>query len=88
MPGVIDGTPHERDLWLEQAVLAEIVSRYPARLSTDELALRMQDAPSDTDRAAVEDRLQELMRSGLIRIESGVVEPTHAAVRAAEVFGT
>lgn len=77
----------ERDLWLEQAFLSEIVGLHPEKLTTDELALRMADGPGEADRIAVGDRLQELQRDGLIRLNGEVVEPTHAALRAAEIFG-
>ncbi len=87
MSETTDGTPRERDRRLEGAILLEIVSRHPGHLTTDELVLRVADRSSGADRTAVGDRLQELKRDGLIRLNGEVVEPTHAAVRAAEIFG-
>ncbi len=87
MSETTDGTPRERDRRLEGAILSEIVSRHPGHLTTDELVLRVADRSSGADRTAVGDRLQELKRDGLIRLNGEVVEPTHAAVRAAAIFG-
>jgi Fe2+ or Zn2+ uptake regulation protein len=76
-----------RELWLENALLSEIVALHPDRLTADELAVRMEEARSNTDRVAIEDALQALKRSGLVRLGEEVVEPTYAALRAAEIFG-
>lgn len=82
-----DSTPsEERELWLEKAVLLDIVTVRPRRLSHDELAMRMDDGKSQTDRQAVQDALQSLKRSGLVRLVGDVVEPTLAATCAAVLF--
>jgi hypothetical protein len=79
-------SPAELDLRLENALLTEIVSQHPNHLTQEELVTRMEDCPTGTDRIAILDSLQELKRSGLIRLNGGVVEPTFAALRAAVVF--
>ena len=53
----------------------------------DELVLRMANGPDEADRIAIGDRLQELRRDGLLRLNGEAVEPTHATLRTAEVFG-
>jgi hypothetical protein len=78
--------PAQRALRLENALLGEVLLQHPDRLTQDELALRMEGGPNDTDRIAVLDALQELKRSGLIRLNGEVVEPTFALLRAAEIF--
>jgi len=79
--------PAQRALRLENALLDEILIQHPDRLTQDELILRMEGGPNDTDRIAVLDALQELKRSGLIRLNGEVVEPTLALLRAAEIIG-
>jgi hypothetical protein len=80
------GQPVDRDLWVEHVVLLEIVSLHPDHLTFEELIVRLEDQASDTDRTAIMDSLQALKRSGLIRFNGDVVEPTFAAVRAAAIF--
>lgn len=80
------GTPHEQDLWLQHVILLELVTLHPDHLTLDELGARMEDGTSGTDRLDITDSLQELKRSGLIRINGGVIEPTFAALRAAAIF--
>jgi hypothetical protein len=77
----------ERSLRLENALLNEILIQHPDHLTQDELILRMEGSPNGTDRIAVLDALQELKRSGLIRLNGEVVEPTLALLRAAEIIG-
>jgi hypothetical protein len=76
-----------RQLWIENAVLSEIVAEHPDHLTTAELVIRMEEAPSDTDRVTIMDALRMLERSSLVRLNGEVVEPTHAALRAAAIFG-
>lgn len=78
--------PAERDLQLENALLTEIISLHPDRLTQEELVVRMEDCPTGTDSVAILDSLQELKRSGLVRLNDEVVEPTFAALRAAVIF--
>ena len=76
----------ERNLRLEHALLDEILTQDPTRLTQDELALRMEGGPNDTDRIAVLDALQELKRSGVIRLNGEVIEVTYPVLRTAEIF--
>lgn len=86
MPRPSSDPQEDRDLWLEQALLSEIVFLHPDHLTSEELVLKMKDGPSDTGRIAVLDSFQALKRSGLVRLNGEVVEPTHAALRAAAIF--
>jgi hypothetical protein len=79
-------SPEERDLWVEHSLLSEIIILHPDHLTSEELVVRMEDGPSDTGRVAILDTLQVLKRSGLIRFNGEVVEPTYAALRAAAIF--
>jgi hypothetical protein len=79
--------PNERSLRLEGSLLAEIIDLHPDHLSQDELIVRMEDCPTGTDRIAILDTLRELKRSGLVRLNGEVVEPTFPALRTAEIFG-
>jgi hypothetical protein len=87
---IIDKTssklPAERALRLEHALLDEILTQDPNHLTQDELILRMEGGPNDTDRGAVLDALQELKRSGVIRLNGEVVEVTYPVLRTAEIF--
>jgi hypothetical protein len=69
-----------------EVVLIEIIILHPDHLTHEELIVRLEDVPSDTDRVAILDSLQELKRAGLVRQNGDVVEPTYAALRAAEIF--
>ncbi len=82
------GSPslEERDLLVEQALLSEIVALHPDRLTPEELVLWMKGEQSDVGRIAILDALLALKRSGLARQNGEVVEPTHAALRADEIF--
>jgi hypothetical protein len=79
--------PAGRALQLENALLTEILTQDPNHLTQDELTLRMEGGPTGTNRIAVLDSLQELKRSGIIRLNRDeVVEPTFAVLRTAEIF--
>ncbi len=75
----------ERRLRVEQALLSEIIT-LPGHLTPEELILWMQDKPSDAGRIEILDALLVLKRSGLVRQNGEVIEPTHAAIRADEIF--
>lgn len=91
MPGPSDAfdtgcpSPEERSLRVEQALLSEIIS-IPDRLTPEELVRWMQDKPSDAGHIEILDALLVLKRSGLIRQNGEVVEPTYAAIRADKIF--
>ncbi|HEY8816272.1 MAG TPA: hypothetical protein VIP57_14350 [Candidatus Dormibacteraeota bacterium] len=78
-------SPEERDLRVEQALLSEIIA-LSDRLTPEELILWMRGRSSDPDRIEILDALLVLKRSGLVRQNGEVVEPTHAAIRADEIF--
>lgn len=78
--------PAERDHRLESSLLEEIITQHPDRLTQDELVLRLEGGPNGTGRIAILDSLQELKRSGVIRFNGEIVEPTFAALRTAEIF--
>jgi hypothetical protein len=78
--------PAERAPRLESALLTEIITQDPNHLTRDELVTRMEDFPTGTDGIAILDALQELKRSGLIRFNGEVIEPTYAALRGVEIF--
>lgn len=78
--------PQDCDLWLEHALLSAIVFLHPDHLTAEELVVRMEDEMSEIDRVAVLDTLQALKRSGLVRLNGKVVEPTYAALCAATIF--
>lgn len=73
-------------MWVENALLSEIIILHPDHLTSEELIVRMEDGPSETGRVAIIDALQALKRSGLVRITGEVVEPTYAALRAAAIL--
>lgn len=76
----------DRDLRVEQALLLEIIYLHPDHLTSEELVLKMEDGPNDTDRIAILDSFQALRRSGLVRLNGEVIEPTYAALQAAVIF--
>lgn len=51
-------SPEDRDLWLEQALLSEVIFLHPDHLTSEELVLKMEDGPSDTGRIAILDSRQ------------------------------
>jgi superfamily II helicase len=76
----------EKDRQVEQDLLSEIISLNPRHLMLEELVVKMKGGSSDTDRIAILDPLDELRSYGLIRLNGDVVEPTYAALCAAEIF--
>jgi hypothetical protein len=75
-----------RDREVKRMVLTEIVSLLPERLTVPELAVCLEDGPKDTDRLTTVDAVGALKRDGLVRLTGEIVEPTHAALSAAEIF--
>lgn len=82
-----DGAVAARNQWVENVLLAEMVTLHPERLTADELVLRLEEEASGTTRPTIEDAIQALRRSGLVRTTGEVLEPTHAALRAAGILG-
>ncbi len=81
-----DKTSEKDDRQVEQDLLAEIISLAPCHLTLEELIVKMKGEPSGTNRVAILDPLDELRSMGLIRLNGDVVEPTYAALCAAEIF--
>ncbi len=83
-----NSSPKKCDLLVEQELLSEIIILHPDRLTPEELIRWMKDRPSHADRIATLtlDALLVLERSGLVRQNGKVVEPTHIALRADEIF--
>lgn len=67
----------EQDRQVEHMVLLEIVALHPECLTPDELAARLEGQP---DRLAILDAIDALKRCGLVRLNGGIVEPTHPAM--------
>jgi hypothetical protein len=92
MPGPSDASQpsssslEECDLLVEQALLSEIIALHPDHLTPEELVRWMNIKSSTACRIAILDALLALTRSGLARQSGEVVEPTHAALRADQIF--
>jgi hypothetical protein len=69
---------------VESVILKEIIFRLPARLTYTELCLWLGD--EGVSPCMVEEGIERLRRSNLVRVSDEVVEPTFQAVRAAEIF--
>jgi DNA-binding MarR family transcriptional regulator len=75
----------EEDRLLEQAVFVMALDLHPEHLTSSELARKIA-GEEGLEREAVRRTIDELCGSGLLRRAGDVVEPTHAAVRAAELL--
>jgi hypothetical protein len=78
-------SPEERSLGVEQVLLSEIIA-LADRMTPEELILWMRGESSDADRVEILDALLALKRSGLVRQNGEIIEPTRAAIRADEIF--
>ena len=74
-----------RELRTEGVVLVEINNLYPELLTIDELILRLEDPQGEISSTRIKDAINALERSGVVRRNGQVVEPTHAARRVLEV---
>lgn len=83
-------TPPKYDPTLvEQVILEEAIELHPQRLTVGELSLRIVSDPEDSmEVETATHAIRDLRRSGLLRYRNDdeVVEPTHAAFRAAAIF--
>ena len=68
----------------EGAVLEMILGLHPEHLTIPELVLRMTGAREEPDYEPLREVIRDLRGAGLVRHEQEVIEPTHAAVRAAD----
>jgi hypothetical protein len=75
----------DEDRLLEHGVLTMVLELHPEHLTSAELELKIngyQETLADSFRQAI----RNLKGSGLLRPDSDVVEPTHAAVRMNELL--
>jgi hypothetical protein len=82
-------SPDEQDLMVERALLSEILLLHhdSHHLTFEELVTRMQgEPPNAIGRDAILHSLKELKRSGVIRTNGAVIEPTYAVVRTAKIL--
>jgi hypothetical protein len=72
-----------------EVILIEIIEQHPARLTVDELALRIVSDPDDGEEVeTATDAVRDLRRACLVRYRNDdrLVEPTQAALRAHELL--
>jgi hypothetical protein len=73
-------------LWVENAVLQQIVSLHPDHLTSDELVVWLEDQPTGTGRSEIMSAIGALKHCGLVRQNGKALEPTFAALRAAAIL--
>jgi hypothetical protein len=71
---------------VEHAVLMAILDLHPEHLTAAELVLKVAGERNQSEPEEIRQAIRDLKGSSLLRCAGNVVEPTHAAVRAAEVF--
>lgn len=76
----------EEALLLQHAVFTTILDLHPEHLTVGELVLKMRGERQPFDDDPIREAIRDLRGCGLLRPASDVVEPTHAAVRAAEIL--
>jgi hypothetical protein len=84
-----DTPPQYDPALVERAVLEEVIDLHPERLTVAELLLRIAGDPEDgLETETIAHAIRDLRRSGLIRYRNRdqLVEPTHAALRAAALL--
>lgn len=80
-----DAYPLDDEL-LERAVLMEIINLHPTHPTLCELRLTLSNGGVLPERHALEDSLGLLKSFGLVRENGKIIEPTLAALHAAEVI--
>src|SRR4029077_20820915 len=70
----------------EHAMLMEIIVLHPTNPTLDELHLALSGSRVELERHTVEDSIWALRRFGLVRENGRILEPTLAALRAAEII--
>lgn len=73
---------------LEQAIFREVIFLRPARLTVDELTLRMSATAQSPRAIATGDSIQNLKRDGVLRQVDSVLEPTYPSLRTAMLLTT
>jgi len=86
-----DGTtpPKYDPMKVGHALLSEVIEQHPARLTVDELVLRVVAAPEDgREVETATDAVRDLRRACLVRYRNDdeLVEPTQAALLAHALF--
>jgi hypothetical protein len=76
----------EEDRLLEHAVLTMILNLHPEHLTTSELILKIAGDQEPADEESIRQAIRDLKGSGLLRCTEDIVQPTHAAVRAADLL--
>jgi DNA topoisomerase IA len=76
----------EGDVRVENVVLMEIATLHPDHLTSEELVVRLEEDRAGASSPAIEDSIEALRRSGLVRLTGEVIEPTYAALRAVEIL--
>jgi hypothetical protein len=71
---------------VEHAVLMTILDLHPEHLTPSELVLKVAGEGDQAAREEIRQAIRDLRGSSLLRYTGDVVEPTHAAVRAGELF--
>lgn len=82
-------SPNYNPAQVRQVILDEALELHPQRLTIRELSLRVVSDPEDSmEIETATEAICNLRRSGLLRYRNDdqVVEPTHAAFSAAEIF--
>lgn len=77
----------DEDRLLEHAVFTMILDLHPEHLTSSELALKVVGKQDQLNVQAVQLAIDTLNGCSLVRYGGDVVEPTHAAIHAAELLG-
>lgn len=91
MPANSAESPRYDPELVERAILEEVLNLHPQRLTVGELSLRIAgDTEDSLEIETAVEATHSLRASGLVRYRSDdlVVEPTHAALRAAALLGS
>jgi len=80
--------PAEDDSAFEAAILMQLLTLQPARLSFEELLREVATDPDDFgERDSVGRAVRDLAAAGLLRRDGGLLEPSRAARRFDELLG-
>jgi hypothetical protein len=76
----------EKNELVEHAVFMAILDLHPEHLTPSELVLKVAGEGDQAAREEIRQAIRDLRGSSLLRYTGDIVEPTHAAVRASELF--
>lgn len=74
----------EKHVEIERAVLETVLRLHPDHLTTAELVLKL--SADGVDGEDIRHAIRDLKCSGLLRLNGGLVVPTHAALCASALF--